>query len=411
MPKRVLPLTDVQVRNAKPRDKEYKITDGSGLYLLVTPTGGKIWRFDYRLNDKRKTLSFKSYPEISLADARQRREDARKLVANGVDPGEIKKAQKAIEQARAETFKTVTLEWYDQKKPEWSDNHAERLLRRLELDIFPYIGDKPIADIRTPELVNLLERVAVRTLETAHRLKIACDMVFRYAVIKGKSEHNPAASLRGVLPTVKNKHMAAPTEPKAVAELLRAIEGFSGSFVTKCALQLAPVLFVRPGELRAAEWSEFDLEESCWNIPGHKMKMKQPHLVPLPLQAVKILKELFNLTGSGKYVFPCHRSPLRCMSENTVNASLRRLGFDKDEITGHGFRAMARTMLHEILQFTPDAIEAQLAHAVPDRLGRAYNRTQHLAERNRMMQTWADYLDGLKSGARIIPFKQVNATA
>lgn len=409
MPKRVLPLTDIQVRNAKPQAKEYKLTDGGGLYLLVTPPGGKLWRFDYRLNGKRKTLSFKTYPEISLSDARQRREDARKLVANGVDPGDIKKAQKAIEQAQAETFKTVTLEWHEQKKSDWSDNHAGRLLRRLELDIFPYIGDKPLAEIRTPELVTLLERVAIRTLETAHRLKIACDMVFRYAVIKGKCEHNPAASLRGVLPTVKPKHMAAPTEPKAVTELLRGIDGFSGSFVTKCALQLAPVLFVRPGELRAAEWSEFDLESACWNIPSHKMKMKQPHIVPLPHQAVIILKELFNLTGSGKYVFPCHRSPLRCMSENTVNASLRRLGFDKDEITGHGFRAMARTMLHEILHFTPDAIEAQLAHAVPDRLGRAYNRTQHIAERKKMMQTWADYLDGLKSGAKVIPFKQAAA--
>jgi len=409
MPKRVLPLTDVQVRNAKPQTKEYKLADGGGLYLLVTPTGGKLWRFDYRHNDKRKTLAFKTYPEISLADARQRRDDARKLVANGVDPGEVKRAQKAIEQAQAETFKTVTLEWYGQKKADWSDNHAERILRRLELDIFPAIGDKPIADIRTPELVNLLERVAVRTLETAHRLKIACDMVFRYAVIKGKSEQNPAASLRGVLPTVKPKHMAAPTEPKAVAELIRAIDAFSGSFVTKCALQLAPMLFVRPGELRAAEWPEFDLDAAVWNIPGHKMKMKQPHLVPLPRQAVDILKELFNLTGGGKYVFPCHRSPLRCMSENTVNASLRRLGFDKEEITGHGFRAMARTMLHEILQFTPDGIEAQLAHAVPDRLGRAYNRTQHLAERKKMMQSWADYLDGLKSGARVIPFKRVSS--
>jgi integrase len=370
MPKRALPLTDVQVRNAKPKNKEYKLADGGGLYLLVTPTGGKLWRFDYRFNGKRKTLSFKTYPEISLLDARQHRDDARKLVANGADPGEVRKAQKAIEQARAETFKTVTLEWYYQKKPEWSDNHAERILRRLELDVFSFIGDKPITDIRTPELVNLLERVAVRTLETAHRLKIACDMVFRYAVIKGKSEQNPAASLRGVLPTVKYKHMAAPTEPKAVTELLRAIDGFSGSFVVKCALQLAPMLFVRPGELRSAEWSEFDFDAAEWKIPGHKMKMKLPHLVPLSHQAISILKDLFKLTGSGKYVFPCHRSPLRCMSENTVNASLRRLGFDKDEITGHGFRAMARTMLHEILQFTPDAIEAQLAHAVPDRLGR-----------------------------------------
>ena len=310
----------------------------------------------------------------------------------------MKKIQKAIEIARSETFKTVALEWYDQKKADWSKNHAERLKRRLEMDLFPFIGDKPVGDIRTPELVTLLERVAVRTLETAHRLKIACDMIYRYAVIKGKCEQNPAANLKGVLPTVKYNHMAAPTEPKAVTEVLRAIEGFSGSFVTKCALQLAPLLFVRPGELRAAEWAEFDLDAAEWKIPGPKMKMKQAHLVPLSTQAVAILNELQKLTGNGRYVFPCHRSPLRCMSENTVNASLRRLGFDKDEITGHGFRAMARTLIHEVLQFSPDAIEAQLAHAVPDRLGRAYNRTQHIHERRKMMQTWADYLDGLKQG-------------
>jgi len=199
--------------------------------------------------------------------------------------------------------------------------------------------------------------------------------------------------------------MAAPTEPKKVAELVRAIEGFDGSFVTKCALRLSPLLFVRPGELRSMEWDELDLEAAEWNIPGNKMKMKNPHLVPLSTQVIDILTELHNLTGSGKFVFPCHRSPLSCMSENTVNASLRRLGFDKDEITAHGFRAMARTMLHEILQFTPDAIEAQLAHAVPDRLGRAYNRTQFLTERKKMMQVWADYLDGLKQGCKVIPFK------
>ena len=416
MPKKILPLSDVQVRNAKPREKEYTMFDGNGLFLLIAgakytkdgvalPTS-KLWRFKYTFSGKSKLLAFGVYPEVSLADARQRREDARKLLANGVDPGEVKKAQKAIEMARAETFKTVTLEWYDQKKVDWTDNHAERILRRMEQDIFPFIGDKPITDIRTPELVNLLERVAVRTLETAHRLKIACDMVFRYAVVKGKSEQNPAANLKGVLPTVKYKHMAAPTEPKAVAEVLRAIDGFSGSFVTKCALLLAPLLFVRPGELRSAEWAEFDLDAAEWKIPGPKMKMRQPHLVPLSVQAVAILRELHQLTGHSKYVFPCHRSPLRCMSENTVNASLRRLGFDKDEITGHGFRAMARTLIHEVLQFSPDAIEAQLAHAVPDRLGRAYNRTQHILERRKMMQGWADYLDELKAGAKVIPLKR-----
>lgn len=402
MPKRALPLTDAQVRNAKPKDKPYKLTDGNGLYLLITPTGGKLWRLDYSFAGKRKTLFLKSYPEKSLQDARKDRDDARKLVVSGVDPGELKKAQKAIEQQKAETFKTLSLEWHEQKKPEWSETHAERILKRLEQDIYPYIGDKPISEIKTPELVELLQRIALRTLETAHRLKIAVDMVFRYAVVKGRIETNPAAALRGVLPTVKHKHMAAPTEPAEVAELMRAIDGFSGSFVVKCALQLAPLVFVRPGELRAAEWSEIDFEGEQWNIPAHKMKMKQAHLVPLSTQAIAILQTLHPVTGDGVYLFPCRRTPQNCMSENTVNASLRRLGFEKNEITGHGFRAMARTMLHEVLGFTPDAIEAQLAHAVPDRLGRAYNRTTHIRERRQMMQHWADYLDGLRTGAKVI---------
>jgi integrase len=225
-------------------------------------------------------------------------------------------------------------------------------------------------------------------------------------MLHGRIENNPASDLRKILPTVKYTHMAAPTDPKQVTPLLRAIDAFEGSFIVKCALQLAPLVFVRPGELRKAEWSEFDLDAATWNIPAEKMKMRQAHLVPLSHQVVAILKEIHPLTGHSRYVFPCHRSPLRCMSENTVNASLRRMGFDKSEITGHGFRAMARTMLHEILQFTPDAIEAQLAHAVPDRLGRAYNRTQFIAERKKMMQTWADYLDGLKSEAKVIPLKR-----
>lgn len=407
MPKRIVPLTDLQVQKAKPKDKDYKLADGGGLYLLVTSSGGKLWRMDYRLDGKRKTASFGSYPSVGIADARQRREDAKKLLANSIDPVTAKQKEIAARiESAANTFKAVALVWHEQRKPEWSSTHADRLLRRMELDIFPFIGNMPIADITAPDLVNLLQRVAKRTLETAHRLKIAIHGVFRYAHLNGTIKHNPAADLRGVLPAVKPKHMAAPTNPKQVAELLRAIDGFSGSFVTKCALQLAPLLFVRPGELRAAEWSEFDLENKQWNIPAAKMKMKQPHLVPLSTQAVTILNELHKLTGIGRYVFPCHRTPLRCMSENTVNASLRRIGFDKEEITGHGFRAMARTMLHEILQFTPDAIEAQLAHAVPDRLGKAYNRTQHLAERKRMMQQWSDYLDGLKAGAKVIPLKK-----
>lgn len=398
MPKRVLPLTDLQVKNAKPREKEYKLSDGNGLYLLVTPTGGKLWRFNYTYSGKQKTLFLKAYPEKSLLDARKDRDDARRLIVNGIDPGELKKAQKAIEQQKAETFKTIALEWHEQKKTEWSETHSDRILKRLEQDIHPYIGDKPISEIKTPELVELLQRIALRTLETAHRMKIAVDMIFRYAVVKGRIETNPAAALRGVLPAVRHKHMAAPTEPAAVAGLMRAIDGFSGSFVVKCALQLAPLVFVRPGELRAAEWSEIDFANAQWNIPANKMKMKQAHLVPLSKQALKILKALRSVTGDGIYLFPCRRTLKNCMSENTINASLRRLGFEKNEITGHGFRAMARTMLHEILGFTPDAIEAQLAHAVPDRLGRAYNRTTHINERRQMMQKWANYLDQIKAG-------------
>jgi integrase len=403
MPKRLQPLSDIQVKTAKPKIKDYKLSDGFGLHLLITSAGGKLWRYQYRFGAKQKLLAFGSYPSISLSEARQRREDARKLLANGVDPGEIKKAQKAATiEALSNTFESVAREWHENSMPDWSQNHAERLMKRLENDVFPFIGNKPIADIKTPEIVEILKRISIRTLETAHRIKTAFYHIFHYAKLNGKIENNPAADLRKILPTVKYTHMAAPTDPKEVTPLLRAIDAFEGSYIVKCALQLAPLVFVRPGELRKAEWSEFDLEAATWNIPAEKMKMRQAHLVPLSKQVVAILKELQLLTGHSRYVFPCHRSPLRCMSENTVNASLRRMGFDKTEITGHGFRAMARTMLHEILHFTPDAIEAQLAHAVPDRLGRAYNRTLHLAERKKMMQQWADYLDGLKAGAKVI---------
>lgn len=409
MPKRITPLSgNIQVKNTKPAPKETKLFDGGGLFLLVSPAGGKLWRFKYRFAGKENTLSFGSYPTVTLQEARQRREDAKKLLSNGIDPQEVKKALKVATVAEtANTFEAVAREWHENAKPNWSQNHAERLLKRLEQDVFPFIGNKPITDIKTPEIVEILKRVSTRTLETAHRIKTAFYHIFHYAMLHGRIENNPAADLRKILPTVKYTHMAAPTDPKQVTPLLRAIDAFEGSFIVKCALQLAPLVFVRPGELRKAEWAEIDLEAATWNIPAEKMKMRQAHLVPLSRQVVAILKELHRLTGNGRYVFPCHRSPLRCMSENTVNASLRRMGFDKSEITGHGFRAMARTMLHEILQFTPDAIEAQLAHAVPDRLGRAYNRTLHLAERRKMMQTWASYLDGLKNGAKVLPLKRV----
>lgn len=405
-------LTDVKVRNAKPGEKQVKLSDSGGMYLLVTPNGGKCWRLKYRFCGKEKVLALGTYPEVSLADARVKRDVARKQIAAGIDPGEVKKAQKAARTAAAEnTFEVLAREWHAKYARIWSAVHADSIMSRLEKNVFPWIGGRPISEITPPELLKVLRRMESRgALELAHRVRNHCSQAFRYAVATGRAERDPAADLRGALPPVKYEHMAAPTDPKDVAPLLRAIDGFEGSFVVKCAMQLAPILFVRPGELRKAEWTEIDLEAAEWNIPGHKMKMKQPHLVPLPHQAVEILKSLHPLTGFSRYVFPCRRSPLNYMSENTVNAGLRRLGFEKSEITGHGFRAMARTILDEVLHVRPDFIEHQLAHAVKDPLGRAYNRTSHFAERRKMMQLWADYLDGLKAGAKVISFARPTTT-
>lgn len=393
MPKRIVPLTDVKVRTAKPDVKNYKLFDGGGLFLLITPPGGKLWNLKYRFNNKEKLLSLGTYPETTLSDARQRREDARKLLANGVDPGAFKKAQKAAARLIADnSFEMIAREWHIKFAHTWSEGHAATVLARLEKNVFPWIGESPITEIKAPELLAVLRRMESRgALDVAHRIRHYCGKVFRYAIATGRAERDPAADIREALPPVRNKHFAAFTDPKDVANLLRAIDGYEGSFVVKSAMQLAPLLFVRPGELRAAEWSEIDLEAAEWNIPAERMKMKTAHLVPLPRQAVEILKALHPLTGFGKYVFPCHRSPLRCMSENSVNAGLRRLGYDKSEITGHGFRAMARTILDEVLQVRPDYIEHQLAHAVKDPNGRAYNRTAHITERKKMMSLWADY--------------------
>lgn len=407
MPKRIVPLTPMQVSKARPQGKEFKLFDGGGLFLLVTPSGGKLWRMKYHHGGKERLLSFGAYPQVSLAEAREKREAARKLLSGEIDPGAAKKAEKVARAKKAaNTFEAITREWHEKFKGQWSEKHAEQILRRLQLDVFPYIGERPIAEIKAPELLDVLRRVESRTLETAHRLKIACSQVFRYAVATGHADRDPVADLRGALPPVRYKHMAAPTDPKQVAPLLRAMDEYQGSFVVKCALRLAPLTFVRPGELRHAEWSEIDIDGATWEIPAERMKMKTAHIVPLSAQALAILRELHALTGRGRYVFPGHRSPLRPMSENAVNVALRLMGFDKDVITGHGFRAMARTLLDEVLHVRPDFIEHQLAHAVKDPLGRAYNRTTHLAERKKMMQQWADYLDGLKAGAKVIPLKR-----
>jgi integrase len=374
---------------------------------LVSPAGGKWWRFKYRLWGKEKLISLGTYPEVSLAQARGRRDQARKQVADGIDPSQARKALKDSKIHNESTFEVVAREWHSKFTPTWTPRHAITIKSRLELNVFPWIGERPITEIKAPELLMVLRRIESRgALETAHRLRAICGQVFRYAIATGRAERDPAADLRGALPPVKPKHHSAMTDPEKVAGLLRPIDGYQGSFVTKCALRLAPYLFVRPGELRQMKWAEIDLEAPEWNIRAEKMKTRQPHLVPLAHQSLEILRELRPLTGSGKYVFPNPRTPKRPMSNNAVLSALRRMGFEKEEMTGHGFRAMARTILDEVLQFRADFIEHQLAHALRDPNGRAYNRTAHLPERRKMMQTWADYLDGLKTGAKVIPFRK-----
>ncbi len=407
MPKRILPLTDIQVKNAKPKAKEYKLADGGGLYLLITPSGGKLWRFKYRFGGVEKRLTFKTYPEVSLADARHRRDDARKLIANDVDPASILKALKEEKLVAETTFEKVAREWFSKNEPVWSESHCKTVKSRLERDVYPIIGARPIADITRGEVIALIRRVEARgVIETADRIKIYCGQIFRYALNLELITLNPVTDMRDVLSKREAGHHAAITDPKILAGLMRAIDDFDGSFIVKCALRIAPLVFVRPGELRHMEWSEIDFETAQWNIPAEKMKMKTAHLVPLCNQAIDVLKELHPLTGNGKFVFPNYRTGDRPMSEVALLAALRRMGYSKEEMTPHGFRATARTILDEVLQVRPDFIEHQLAHAVKDPNGRAYNRTAHLTERKKMMQLWADYLDSLKAGAKVIPFKE-----
>jgi len=406
MPKRIAPLSEIRVRTAKPKDKEYKIFDGGGLFVMVTPSGGKLWHFKYRFDKKEKKLTFGPYPTISLFEARQKRDEARNQLEHGIDPGAVRKAQKQAETEATETFEIIAREWHIKYTPTWAPGHAAKVLRNLERDLFPWLGSRPISEIKAPELLAALRRIESRgALDTAHRVRGIASQIFRYAVATGRAERNPATDLIGALPPTVDRHLPSITDPKGVAPLLRAMDGYQGSFVVQCALRLSPLFFVRPGELRHAEWTEIDLEEAVWNIPAHKMKMKEAHIVPLCRQAIEILEALKPLTGASKYVFPSGRSFARPMSENAVNAALRRMGYDQGTMTGHGFRAMARTILDEVLQIRPDFIEHQLAHAVRDPNGRAYNRTAHLDERRKMMQKWADYLDGLKVSALVIPFE------
>ena len=408
MPKRIIPLSDMKVKRRKPKDKPYKLSDNDGLYLLVTENGGKWWRFKYRFEGKEKLLSLGAYPEISLADARQRRDEARRQVAKGIDPGAVRKAQKEAQIEEADTFEVIAREWYARFLSNWTPGHGITIMSRLERDLFPWIGKIPITKIRARDILETLRRVENRgALESAHRIRTICGQVFRYAVATGRVERDPSVDLKGALPQPHKRHMAAITDPAQVGALLRAIDSYQGSFIVKAALLLQALTFVRPGELRHAEWSEIDFDKCEWNIPAGKMKMREPHLVPLSQKAIAILTEVKQLTGQGLYVFP-GRTSSRPMSNNAITAALRRMGYEKDEMSGHGFRALARTLLDEVLQVRPDFIEHQLAHAVRDPNGRAYNRTAHLNERRKMMQQWADYLDGLKAGAKVIPLQKGN---
>ncbi len=408
--------TDVTIRTTKPTDATQRLTDGDGLYLLVKPNGARWWRLDYSIGGKRKTLSIGVYPDTGLKAARAKADDARELVAAGTDPSDVRKAGKAQQAkaleaerrideglAAAGSFEDVAREWATVPTSRRSEKHTERIIRWMEKDIFPWLGRRPINEITTPEIDATVQRIVDRgALDIARRVLWNCGRIFGYAAKKGYSQGDPTARLCEYMPSKKVEHHAAITDPKAIGGLLRAIDGYQGHLITKCALRIAPMVFVRPGELRKAEWAEIDLDKAEWNIPAEKMKMREPHLVPLSTQAVEILRELHALTGDGRYVFPGARTNGRPMSDNAILAALRRMGFAKDEMSGHGFRAMARTILDEVLQVRPDFIEHQLAHAVRDPNGRAYNRTAHLVERRKMMQQWADYLDKLKAGAEVI---------
>jgi len=398
-----MPLTDVAVRNAKPSSKTVRLRDERGLYLEISPRGGKWWRLRYTFQGKENMLSLGVYPDISLKDARQRRDDARKLVANGINPAQVRKDQKAEAIEDSNTFEKVAREWFAKFRLTWTASHGDRIMRRFEKDIFPWIGARPIKEILAPELLTTVRRIEARgAIETAHRALQNCGQVFRYAVASGFADRDISGDLRGAIPPSKEKHHASVTDPKEVATLLRTIETYQGSFITMCALRLAPLTFVRPGELRHAEWEEINLDTSEWRIPAAKMKMRQQHIVPLAKQAVCILRDLHPLTGSGRYLFPSVRTAARPMSENTVNGALRRLGYSKEEMTGHGFRSMASTLLNE-MGWNRDAIERQLAHAERNSIRAAYNFAEFLPERRKMMQGWADYLDKLKAGAKITP--------
>lgn len=388
-----MPLTDTAIRVAKSEGKARKMFDGGGLFLLVTEAGGKHWKLKYRHAGKEKLLSFGSHPQVSLRAARERREEAKRQLAQGINPS------LARHLAQGSTVEVVANEWLAQQEHVWVPSHTVTVRQRLRQFIFPALGSRPVAEVKPPELLAMLRAIESRgTHETAHRVKQVCSQVFRFAVATGRAERDPTADLRGALAPVKRGHFATITEPRAVGALLRAIDTYDGDLITRCALRFAPLVFVRPGELRKAQWDEFDLAAAEWRIPAQRMKMKRQHIVPLSTQALGVLTEAKAISSASLYVFPSGRSSSRPMSDGTISAALRRMGYEAGVMTGHGFRSMASTLLNEMGTWSADAIERQLAHSPSDDVRAAYNYAQFLSERRRMMQAWADYLDSLRAG-------------
>jgi len=396
-------LTDPAVKNAAPKEKQYTLYDSEGLFLLVMPNGSKLWRWKYRVGGVERRTSLGVYPKVSLRAARLERDRLQSELKRGIDPAVQKQALKAVERAAGETFQLIAEEWHQKFRHTWTDNTALTIISRLQKDIFPYIGARPIREITPPELLTVIRRIESRgAVETARRDLQKCGEIFRYALATGRAERDIAADLRGAIAPPKKRHFASIHEPKKIGELLRAIDGYQGSLVTRCALKLAPLTFVRPGELRHAEWSEINFEAGEWRIPGARMKMKEKHIVPLSRQALEVLQELQPLTGGGRYIFPGARSAERPMSENAVLAALRRMGFTKEEMTGHGFRSMAMTVLLE-LGWDKDTVDRQLSHGERNKVVAAYNFAQYLPSRRKLMQAWADHLDALREGGKVVP--------
>jgi len=404
-----MPLSDISIRNIKPGPKNQRLFDGGGLYLEVTPSGGKLWRHKYRFGGKEKRIALGAYPEITLKEARARHAEARKQLANGIDPGEARKAAKSSGQG-GDCFEGVAREWHNIFSPSWSESHRKKLLGRLELYLFPWIGNRPANEITAPEILGVIRKIEAKGhLETAHRALELCGQVLRFAVQTGRAERNCAADLKGAIPPAISKRMASITDPVQIGHLLDAIDSYPGSFITRCALQLAPLLFLRPGELRKAEWSEFNLAQAEWRIAIDRMKRSQQekearrgevaHIVPLCRQAIDILHDLQMLTGQCRYLFPGLRNKDRPISDVTLTNALRRMGYTGDEATVHGFRHMASTRLHE-MGFSSHLIEKQLSHGDRNRIRAVYNHAEYLQDRRKMMQAWADYLDSLKSEKR-----------